>query len=114
MSNLSAFFSVERQSSKGEIAKFNDKGNKWFDQECRELKKIEETSAELRKLVAKLEDDLDREKKKYRLLEIKLRNSERACEDAGKRNQLLQREMEDFFATLGDLTAENLLGRAPK
>lgn len=76
--------------------------------------RIEETSTELRKLVAKLEDELNREKKKYRLLEIRLSNSERACEDAGKRNQLLQKEMEDFFATLGNLTAENSLDRAPK
>nr|XP_056706520.1 rho GTPase-activating protein 22 [Euleptes europaea] len=77
------------------------------------LRRVEETSAELKKLVAKLEEELDREKKKYRMLEIKLRNSERACEDANKRNRLLQKEMEDFFATLGNLTAERPADGAP-
>lgn len=51
-----------------------------------------------------LEEELDQEKKKYTMLEIKLRNSERAREDAEKRNQLLQKEMEEFFSTLGNLT----------
>lgn len=52
----------------------------------------------------RLEEELDQEKKKYRMLEIKLRNSERAREDAETRNRLLQNEMEEFFSTLGDLT----------
>lgn len=38
------------------------------------------------------------------MLEIKLRNSERAREDAENRNRLLQSEMEEFFSTLGNLT----------
>ncbi|XP_054839941.1 rho GTPase-activating protein 22 [Eublepharis macularius] len=78
------------------------------------IRRIEETSTELRKLVVKLEEELDQEKKKYMMLEIKLRNSERACEDAGKRNQLLQKEMEDFFATLANLTTESPAAKAPK
>ncbi|XP_077207084.1 rho GTPase-activating protein 22 [Paroedura picta] len=78
------------------------------------IKRVEETSTELRQLVAKLEGELDREKKRHQLLEIKLRNAERACEDAAKRNLLLQKEMEDFFATLGNLMAENPLATAPK
>uniref|UniRef100_A0A8C4T3Z4 Rho-GAP domain-containing protein n=1 Tax=Erpetoichthys calabaricus TaxID=27687 RepID=A0A8C4T3Z4_ERPCA len=49
-------------------------------------------------------EELDQERKKYAMLEIKLRNSDRAREDAEKRNQLLQKEMEEFFSTLGDLT----------
>ncbi|XP_039337952.1 rho GTPase-activating protein 22 isoform X1 [Mauremys reevesii] len=68
------------------------------------IKRIEETSAELRKRVTRLEEELDQERKKYTMLEIKLRNSERAREDAEKRNQLLQTEMEEFFSTLGNLT----------
>ncbi|XP_066476996.1 rho GTPase-activating protein 22 isoform X2 [Tiliqua scincoides] len=78
------------------------------------IKRIEETSTELRKQVARLEEELDQEKKKYTMLEIKLRNSERAREDADKRNHLLQQEMEDFFATLGNLTAERQVANAPK
>lgn len=61
-----------------------------------------------------LEEELDQEKKKYTMLEIKLRNSERAREDAEKRNQLLQREMEEFFATLGSLTIGAQGAGAPK
>uniref|UniRef100_A0A3B4VN11 Rho GTPase activating protein 22 n=1 Tax=Seriola dumerili TaxID=41447 RepID=A0A3B4VN11_SERDU len=51
-----------------------------------------------------LEEDLDQEKKKFQMLEIRLRNSERAHQDAENRNILLQQEMEEFFKTLGDLT----------
>ncbi len=58
----------------------------------------------MRNQMERLEEGLDQEKKKYRMLEIKLRNSERACEDAETRNRLLQNEMEEFFSTLGDLT----------
>ncbi|KAM9702346.1 rho GTPase-activating protein 22 isoform 11-T11 [Dama dama] len=68
------------------------------------VKRLEEGSADLRKRMSRLEEELDQEKKKYTMLEIKLRNSERAREDAEKRNQLLQREMEEFFSTLGSLT----------
>ncbi|KFQ18458.1 Rho GTPase-activating protein 22, partial [Merops nubicus] len=68
------------------------------------IKRIEETSADLRKQVVRLEEELDQERKKYTMLEIKLRNSERAREDAENRNHLLQKEMEDFFSTLGCLT----------
>ncbi|XP_061765003.1 rho GTPase-activating protein 22 [Nerophis ophidion] len=64
------------------------------------IKKLEESSAAL---CAHLEH-LEQEKKRQRMLEIKLRNSERAREDAENRNKLLEKEMEDFFATLGDLT----------
>ncbi|XP_048802066.1 rho GTPase-activating protein 22 isoform X4 [Lagopus muta] len=68
------------------------------------IKRIEEASADLRKQVVRLEEELDQERKKYTMLEIKLRNSERAREDAEKRNHLLQKEMEEFFSTLGCLT----------
>uniref|UniRef100_A0A672INU4 Rho GTPase-activating protein 24 n=1 Tax=Salarias fasciatus TaxID=181472 RepID=A0A672INU4_SALFA len=51
----------------------------------------------------RLEQEMEQERKKQRMLEIKLRNSERAREDAENRNRLLEKEMEDFFSTLGDL-----------
>ncbi|KAM9052172.1 rho GTPase-activating protein 22 isoform 2-T2 [Megaptera novaeangliae] len=78
------------------------------------VKRLEEGSADLRKRMSRLEEELDQEKKKYTMLEIKLRNSERAREDAEKRNQLLQKEMEEFFSTLGSLTAGAKGARAPK
>ncbi|XP_064319794.1 rho GTPase-activating protein 22 isoform X3 [Phalacrocorax carbo] len=78
------------------------------------IKRIEETSADLRKQVVRLEEELDQERKKYTMLEIKLRNSERAREDAEKRNHLLQKEMEEFFSTLGCLTVGNQSAKIPK
>ncbi|XP_060498191.2 rho GTPase-activating protein 22 isoform X4 [Panthera onca] len=78
------------------------------------MKRLEEGSATLRKRMSQLEEELDQEKKKYTMLEIKLRNSERAREDAEKRNQLLQKEMEEFFSTLGSLTVGAKGDKAPK
>uniref|UniRef100_A0A667YJY5 Rho GTPase activating protein 22 n=1 Tax=Myripristis murdjan TaxID=586833 RepID=A0A667YJY5_9TELE len=62
------------------------------------------TTSELLSRVSRLEEELDQEKKKFQMLEIRLRNSERAHQDAENRNVLLQKEMEEFFKTLGDLT----------
>lgn len=71
-------------------------------------------STELRNKVSRLEEELDQERKKYLLLEIKLRNSERARKDADRRNYLLQEEMETFFTTLGNLTLEGQVAKALK
>ncbi|XP_019585694.2 rho GTPase-activating protein 22 isoform X2 [Rhinolophus sinicus] len=78
------------------------------------VKRLEEGSADLRKRMSWLEEELDQEKKKYTMLEIKLRNSERAREDAERRNQLLQKEMEEFFSTLGNLTVGAKSAEAPQ
>ncbi|XP_005412647.2 PREDICTED: rho GTPase-activating protein 22 [Chinchilla lanigera] len=78
------------------------------------LRSIEEGSVELRAQLSQLEEELDQERKKHSMLEIKLRNSERAREDAERRNQLLQKEMEEFFSTLGTLTVGAQGGRVPK
>uniref|UniRef100_A0A1A8UB15 Rho GTPase activating protein 22 n=1 Tax=Nothobranchius furzeri TaxID=105023 RepID=A0A1A8UB15_NOTFU len=67
------------------------------------IQKLEESSAALSAQMQRLEQEMEQEKKKQRMLEIKLRNSERAREDAENRNRLLEKEMEDFFSTLGDL-----------
>ncbi|XP_067276754.1 rho GTPase-activating protein 22 isoform X2 [Pseudorasbora parva] len=69
------------------------------------MRRLKESSIMLRSQMERLEEELDQEKKRYRMLEIKLRNSERAREDAETRNRLLQNEMEEFFSTLGDLTS---------
>nr|XP_031316783.1 rho GTPase-activating protein 22-like [Camelus dromedarius] len=61
----------------------------------RKEQRLGEGSADLRKRMSRLQEELDQEKKKYAMLEIKLRNSERVREDAEKRNQLLQKEMEE-------------------
>nr|KAF6424472.1 Rho GTPase activating protein 22 [Molossus molossus] len=78
------------------------------------VKRLEDGTADLRKRVSRLEEELGQEKQKHRMLQIKLRNSERAREDAEKRNQLLQREMEEFFSTLGSLAAGARGASTPK
>ncbi|XP_073684768.1 rho GTPase-activating protein 22 [Garra rufa] len=67
------------------------------------IKKLEESSAAMCAQMERLEQEMEQERKRKRMLEIKLRNSERAREDAENRNRLLEKEMEDFFSTLGDL-----------
>ncbi|XP_029465488.1 rho GTPase-activating protein 22 isoform X2 [Rhinatrema bivittatum] len=78
------------------------------------IKRLEDTSTELRVKVHRMEGAMDQERKKYAMLEIKLRNSERAREDAEKRNQLLQKEMEEFFSTLGNLSIGTRGSKAEK
>ncbi|XP_045925990.1 rho GTPase-activating protein 22 isoform X1 [Micropterus dolomieu] len=68
------------------------------------IRKLEESCSKYQSQVNCLEEELDQEKKKCHMLEIRLRNSERAHQDAENRNVLLQQEMEEFFKTLGDLT----------
>ncbi|XP_067377270.1 rho GTPase-activating protein 22 isoform X1 [Channa argus] len=68
------------------------------------INKLEESCAKYQSQVKCLEEELDQEKKKFQMLGIRLRNSERAHQDAENRNILLQKEMEEFFKTLGDLT----------
>ncbi|XP_028982971.1 rho GTPase-activating protein 22 isoform X1 [Betta splendens] len=68
------------------------------------IRKLEESCSKYRAQVNCLEEELDQEKKKVHMLEIRLRNSVRAHQDAEKRNVHLQKEMEEFFKTLGDLT----------
>lgn len=66
--------------------------------------RLEESCSKYQAQIQRLEEELDQEKKKFQMLEIRLRNSERAHQDAENRNTLLQEEMEEFFKTLGDLT----------
>uniref|UniRef100_A0A9J7Y6T6 Rho GTPase activating protein 24 n=1 Tax=Cyprinus carpio carpio TaxID=630221 RepID=A0A9J7Y6T6_CYPCA len=70
------------------------------------IKSLELRNLELETVMANLHEELDQEKKKYTMVEIKLRNAERAKDDAEKRNEMLQKEMEQFFSTFGDLTAD--------
>ncbi|XP_026210439.1 rho GTPase-activating protein 22 isoform X2 [Anabas testudineus] len=68
------------------------------------IRRLEESCSKYQSQVNNLKEELDQEKKKFHMLEIRLRNSERAHQDAENRNVLLQKEMEEFFKTLGDLT----------
>ncbi|XP_057703941.1 rho GTPase-activating protein 22 isoform X1 [Corythoichthys intestinalis] len=70
--------------------------------EC-SIRKLEENCRKHRAQINKLEEELDQERKRYHMLEIRFRNSERARQDAENRNTLLRKEMEDFFKSLEDL-----------
>lgn len=67
---------------------------------------LEQRNLTLETEMLSLHDELDQERKKFTMIEIKMRNAERAKEDAEKRNDMLQKEMEQFFSTFGDLTVE--------
>uniref|UniRef100_A0A3Q3B3L1 Rho GTPase-activating protein 24 n=1 Tax=Kryptolebias marmoratus TaxID=37003 RepID=A0A3Q3B3L1_KRYMA len=69
------------------------------------IKSLEQRNLELETEMVNLHEELDQERKKYTMVEIKLRNAERAKDDAERRNQMLQTEMEQFFSTFSDLTA---------
>uniref|UniRef100_A0A8C9SCJ0 Rho GTPase-activating protein 24 n=1 Tax=Scleropages formosus TaxID=113540 RepID=A0A8C9SCJ0_SCLFO len=71
------------------------------------IKSLENRNMELETEMVNLHEELDQERKKYTMVEIKLRNAERAKEDAEKRNEMLQKEMEQFFSTFGELTADS-------
>ncbi|XP_034152806.1 rho GTPase-activating protein 24 isoform X2 [Esox lucius] len=70
------------------------------------IKSLEHCNQELETEMGNLHEELDQERKKYTMVEIKLRNAERAKDDAEKRNEMLQKEMEQFFSTFGDLTTD--------
>ncbi|XP_053709428.1 rho GTPase-activating protein 24 isoform X2 [Synchiropus splendidus] len=69
------------------------------------IKSLEQRNLDLESEMVSLHEELDQERKKYTMAEIKLRNAERAKDDAERRNQMLQKEMEQFFSTFSDLTA---------
>lgn len=46
---------------------------------------------------------LGQQRKQHSLVEMKMRNAERAKEDAERRNEMLQKEMEEFFETFGEI-----------
>ncbi|XP_050801100.1 rho GTPase-activating protein 24 isoform X2 [Gopherus flavomarginatus] len=70
------------------------------------IRSLEQRNLTLETEMMTLHDELDQERKKFTMVEIKMRNAERAKEDAEKRNDMLQKEMEQFFSTFGELTVE--------
>ncbi|NXX74080.1 RHG24 protein, partial [Urocolius indicus] len=71
------------------------------------IKSLEQRNLTLEMEMMALHEELDQERKKFTMVEIKMRNAERAKEDAEKRNDMLQKEMEQFFTTFGELTVES-------
>ncbi|XP_038626628.1 rho GTPase-activating protein 24-like [Tachyglossus aculeatus] len=70
------------------------------------IQSLEQHNQELQLEVSNLRSNLEQQRKWYSLVEIKMQNAERARKDAERRNQMLQREMEEFFDTFGELTNE--------
>ncbi|KAL7985793.1 hypothetical protein Chor_010959 [Crotalus horridus] len=70
---------------------------------------LEQKNKEMDIEVKDLHSKLDQQRQWHRLMEIKICNVERACKDAERRNETLQKEMEDFFCTFGKLTSEKKL-----
>ncbi|XP_061858779.1 rho GTPase-activating protein 24-like [Colius striatus] len=68
--------------------------------------KIASLEQQHRELQSKIKDmhwKLGQQRKWYGLVEMKMRNAERAKEDAERRNEMLQKEMEEFFETFGEI-----------
>ncbi|XP_052468827.1 rho GTPase-activating protein 22 isoform X3 [Carassius gibelio] len=102
--NVTGDTDISKATLNGLVTELKDELKKQKVNYESQIRRLEESSVTMRNQLERLEEELDQEKKKYCMLEIKLRNSERAREDAETRNHLLQNEMEEFFSTLGDLT----------
>ncbi|XP_028318810.1 rho GTPase-activating protein 24 isoform X2 [Gouania willdenowi] len=86
------------------VASLKQEMNKQKSEYEARIKSLEQRNLELETEMVNLHEELDQERKKYTMVEIKLRNAERAKDDAERRNQMLQKEMEQFFSTFSDLT----------
>ncbi|KAJ7316433.1 hypothetical protein JRQ81_002595 [Phrynocephalus forsythii] len=70
------------------------------------ISSLEQENNVLQLEIKNLHSKLGWQRKWYRLVEIKMHNAERAYEDAERRNEALQKEMEEFFNTFGELSNE--------
>lgn len=84
--------------------------NNWIDKGinfCR----LERCNDILKHQIAVLRISLEQQKRSQSVAEIKIRNMERVRADADLRNAALQREMEVFFQTYGQLKTGGVGGR---
>ncbi|KAJ8266000.1 hypothetical protein GJAV_G00124080 [Gymnothorax javanicus] len=71
-----------------------------------QIKSLEQKNEALVTEVSGLRARLEQQRRWYSIAEIKMRNAERARVDADRRNTALQREMEQFFDTFGELNSQ--------
>ncbi|KAG7465158.1 hypothetical protein MATL_G00173320 [Megalops atlanticus] len=71
-----------------------------------QIRSLEKRNEALQGEVSGLRANLEQQRCWYRVVEIKMRNAERALADADRRNLALQQEMEQFFDTFGQLNNE--------
>ncbi|XP_037402063.1 rho GTPase-activating protein 24 isoform X2 [Pygocentrus nattereri] len=70
------------------------------------INRLEQRNEVLQGQVVELRASLEQQRRWVSAAEIKMRNVERARVDADRRNAALQREMEQFFHTFGELNSE--------
>ncbi|KAJ8387872.1 hypothetical protein AAFF_G00149070 [Aldrovandia affinis] len=70
------------------------------------IRSLEQQNEALQVEVTGLRTGLDQQRRWYSVAEMKMRDAERARADAERRNTALQREMEQFFDTFGELSHE--------
>ncbi|XP_069508746.1 rho GTPase-activating protein 24-like [Ambystoma mexicanum] len=99
--------SANQNSLQGLIAGLKHQiANQKTDYEAK-IQRLEQLNNKLELEIKDLHSNLDQQRKCYDIGEIKMRNAERARRDAERRNEMLQREMEQFFDTFGELTSES-------
>lgn len=64
---------------------------------------LEQRNRELQSEIKDMHSKLGQQRKRHSLVEMKMQSAERAKEDAERRNEMLQKEMEEFFETFGGI-----------
>ncbi|XP_019573925.2 rho GTPase-activating protein 25 isoform X1 [Rhinolophus sinicus] len=65
-----------------------------------QIKNLEKENYDVWAKVVRLNEELEKEKKKSAALEISLRNVERSCEDVERRNKALEEELKEFVKSM--------------
>ncbi|XP_039382255.1 rho GTPase-activating protein 25 isoform X1 [Mauremys reevesii] len=67
-----------------------------------QIKSLQKENYEVWAKVVRLNEEIEKEKKKFAALELKLQNVERSREDVEKRNKVLEQEIQDFVKSMSD------------
>ncbi|XP_007065540.2 rho GTPase-activating protein 25 isoform X1 [Chelonia mydas] len=67
-----------------------------------QIKSLQKENYEVWAKVVRLNEEIEKEKKKFAALELKLQNVERSREDIEKRNKVLEQEIQDFMKSMSD------------
>uniref|UniRef100_A0A8C3S5V6 Rho GTPase activating protein 25 n=1 Tax=Chelydra serpentina TaxID=8475 RepID=A0A8C3S5V6_CHESE len=65
-----------------------------------QIKSLQKENYEVWAKVVRLNEEIEKEKKKFVVLELKLQNVERSREDVEKRNKVLEQEIQDFVKSM--------------
>uniref|UniRef100_A0A8D0L6C8 Rho GTPase-activating protein 24 n=1 Tax=Sphenodon punctatus TaxID=8508 RepID=A0A8D0L6C8_SPHPU len=72
-----------------------------------QIKSLEKENYEVWAKVVRLNEEIEREKKKFAALELELQNVEHSREDVEKRNKVLEQEFQDFVKSMGQSNAKS-------